>query len=153
MASDDSNNWEPQVEYGFNFLFAWIGKDFYSVTVINLTKMMMMIASNQNDKQSEPSLSSLQSPSTCTVLWRLPPSRYLLWVCKHFPAMTLHVLYFDLYSLISDKPEIQLTLGHGVNGSDIRLCYHLSWMSQKIINSLSIEYKNCHFHYHKNNWK
>ena len=149
MASDDSNDWEPQVEYGFNFL----KKVFYFVTVINLTKMMMMIVSNQNDKQSEPSLPSLQSPPTCAVLWRLPPSRYLLWDCKYFPAMTLNVLYFDLYSLIADKPEIQLTLGHGVNGSDIRLCYNLSWMSQKIMYSLSIDYKNCHFHYHKNKWK
>ena len=145
MASDDSNDWEPQVEYGFNFFICLNWKDFYFVTVINLTKMMMMIASNHNDKQSEPSLSSLQSPSTCTVLWRLPPSRYLLWVCKYFPAMTLHVLYFDLYSLISDKPEIQLTLGHGVNGSDIRLCYKLSWMSQKIINSVSIKYNKLSF--------
>ena len=149
MASDDSNNWEPQVEYGFNFL-----------KKISLYRhghhpdeMMMMIASNQNDKQSEPSLSSVQSPPTCAVLWRLPPSRYLLWVCKYFPAMTLHVLYFDLHSLISDKPEIQLTLGHGVNGSDIRFCCNLSWVSQKIIDSLSIEYKNCNFYYHNKKWK
>ena len=35
-------------------------------------------------------------------------------------------LHWELILTFSDKPEIQLTLGHGVNGSDIRFNFFLS---------------------------
>ena len=72
------------------------------------------------------------------IYWEKKKNLEIFYLNSHF-AYKSSILPCDLLctspdNLISDKPEIELTLGHGVNGSDIRFSMKYAGVAFPILN-------------------